>query len=147
MRGVARDVNVEIVFIPDPVQPVQKVGIYWCVDNVIVGDAVPVDAAEPYGEALQHGGHYEYWLRLKPSSPSELKLKEHAYDYYPRGRLVLFPERMTVRLYIDDCMDNDNLNDALDFFEHGQFNIEIEADSHYRCSRCNRNFMDENVWD
>ena len=146
MRGVAKEVNGEIIFIPDPVQPVLKVGIYWCVDNVIVGDAVPIDTAEPYGEALQYGGHYDYWLQMTPSSPSELKLKGHAYDYYPRGRLVVFPARKTVRLYVDGCMDNDDLNNALDFFGHDEFNIEIETDSHYRCSRCNRNFIDENIW-
>lgn len=142
MRGICKDINGEIVFTPDPIQPTLKVGIYWCVDNVIVGDAVTVDEAEPYGEALQHGGHYDYWLRLRPSTSAEKKLKCHAYDYYPRGRLIFFPMRKAVRLYIDSCLDNDNLNEALDFFEHGDFDIEIEKDEHYCCAGCNQHFME-----
>jgi hypothetical protein len=120
-----------------------KVGIYWSVDEVIVGAAVTLEMAEPYGDALQHGGHYEFWEKLHACTEAELKLKSHAYDFYPRGRVVCFPLRQTVRLYVDSCMDSDVLNAALDFFEHQEYEIEIETDEHYRCSRCNPNFMDE----
>jgi hypothetical protein len=111
------------------------------VDNVIVGAAVPVEQAEPYGDALQHGGHYEFWEGLMPKNESERKLKSHAYDYYPRGRKVLFPKRQTAtRLYADRCMNRDNLKDALAFFGHQEYRVEIEKDEHYRCSKCNRFF-------
>jgi hypothetical protein len=142
MRGIYKEVNWEVVLIPDSLQPVQNVGIFWCVDGKIVGDAVTIDEAEPYGDALQYGGHYEFWEMLKASNDAERKLKSHVYDYYPRGRMVFFPVRNTVRLYIDSCIDNDNLNDALSFFKHGEFQIEIENDQHYRCAGCNSNFME-----
>jgi hypothetical protein len=128
--------------IPDGTGPHIKVGIYWSVDDVIVGDAVYLHEAEEYGDALQHGGHYEFWEKLRPGNDVEWKLKSHAYDYYPRGRMVCFPKRQTVRIYVDPCMDNDVINEALDFFEHEEYQIEIENDAHYRCAGCNRHYME-----
>ena len=122
--------------------PNVKVGIYWSVDDVIIGDAVYLQEAEPYGDALQHGGHYEFWEKLQAGNDSERKFKSHAYDYYPRGRMVCFLKRETVRLYVDRCMDNDVLNAVLDFFEHRDYPIEIENDAHYRCAGCNRHFTE-----
>ena len=119
-----------------------KVGIYWSVDDVIVGDAVYLHEAEEYGDALQHGGHYEFWEKLRPGNDMERKLKSHSYDYYPRGRMISFPKRQTVRLYVDRCMDNDVINEALDFFEHQEYQIEIETDAHYRCAECNRHYLE-----
>lgn len=43
-----------------------KVGIFFIVDGESLVDAVPLEAAEPYGDALQHGGHYEFWESLVP---------------------------------------------------------------------------------
>jgi hypothetical protein len=118
------------------------VGIYWVVEGIVIGDAVPLEEAEPYGEALQHGGHYDYWCTLRPKTDAERKLKSGPYDYWPRGRLVFFPKRSTVRLYADPCLDNDDLNEVLDFFGHSGYRIEIEGDDHYRCSGCNPQFME-----
>ncbi len=141
MRGASKDVSGKIVFTPDPIQPELKIGIYWYVDDVIVGDAVTANYAEPYGDALQHGGHYEFWEQLKPGIDAERKLKSHAYDYYPRGRLVYFPKRKSVRIYVDSCLDNDAINAALDFFGHNKYQVEIESDEHYQCVGCNRHYL------
>ena len=119
-----------------------KVGIFWSVNGVIIGDAVEPEAAETYGEALQHGGHYEYWDNLVPTTGQERKFKSHAYDFYPRGRMVLFPERQTSRLYVDRCMDKDTIQAALHFFGHQVFRGEIEKDEHYQCAGCNRHYME-----
>ena len=48
------------------VPPQTRVGIYWFVMGVVIGDAVLLEEAEPYGEALQNGGHSDYWCRLRP---------------------------------------------------------------------------------
>ena len=127
--------------LPDGTGPHIKVGIYWSVDDVIVGDAVYLHEAEEYGDALQYSGHYDFWQNLKPSTDPEHKLKSHAYDYYPRGRLIFFPKRQIVRLYVDSCLDNDTINAALDFFAHQEYQIEIESDEHYQCARCNRHYV------
>jgi hypothetical protein len=126
----------------DGTGPHIKVGIYWSIDDVIVGNAVYLHEAEAYGDALQYGGHHGFWENLKPTTEAERKFKSHAYDYYPRGRMVFFRKRQTVRLYVDRCMDNDILNAALDFFEHQETQIEIETDDHYRCVGCNRHYLE-----
>jgi len=56
--------------------------------------------------------------------------------------MVSFPKRQTVRLYVDRCMDNDVINEALDFFEHQEYQIEIETDAHYRCAGCNPHYLE-----
>lgn len=122
--------------------PQTKVGIFWSVDGVIVGDAVWLQEAEAYGDALQYGGHYEYWGNLRAGNEAERKLKQHAYDYYPRGRMVFFLKRQTVRLYVDRCMNNDVTGHALDFFAQQGYEVEIEQDEHYRCAGCNPFFME-----
>lgn len=119
-----------------------KVGIFWAVDGVIVGEAVTLADAEEYGDALQHGGHYEFWENLKAATEAERAFKSHAYDYYPRGRMVCFPKRRTARLYMDRCMDKDVRNAALVFFAHQESAIEIEGDEHYRCAGCNRHYLE-----
>jgi len=119
-----------------------KVGIFWLVDNIIVGDAVNLDEALPYGEALQYGGHYEFWNKLKAGNDAEYKLKSDAYDYYPRGRMVCFPKRQTVRLYVDHCMNDDAVNSALAFFSPQGYEVEIDTDDHYRCAGCNPHYME-----
>ena len=35
-----------------------KVGIYLVMKNELVFAMVPTEKAEPYGDALQHGGHH-----------------------------------------------------------------------------------------
>jgi len=58
--------------------PDTKVGMFWCVERTVVGEAVPLSEAEPYGDALQHGGHYDFWLHLEPRIEVERRLKCHA---------------------------------------------------------------------
>lgn len=67
------------------------VGIYWCVESVIIGDAVSFDQAEESWEALQHGSHYDFWENLVSQNYAKQKLRARAYDAYPRGRVVYFP--------------------------------------------------------
>ena len=119
-----------------------KVGIFWLVDDVIIGDAVSQEEAEPYGDALQHGGHYEFWEGLVPGTVQERRFKSHAYDYYPRGRMVLFPLQRMVRLYVDGCLGNRAIKDALAYFGSVGYSVEIEQDWHYRCAACNPCFLE-----
>ncbi len=122
--------------------PQLQVGIYWVVAGQIIGDAVPLAQAEPYGDALQHGGHYEFWSDLQPESTAERQLKTRAYDFWPRGRLVFFPQRGTARLYVDPCLQNDDVDAVREFFGHSNPRIEIAWDEHYRCAECNHHYLD-----
>ena len=106
MRGNWKeDETGDIVFIPSGEMPNQQVGIYWFIDNEVIKDAVPYKDGEPYGEAIQHGGHYDFWQALQPTTEIERKLKSRAYDAYPRGRVIYFPKKNMCRIYHDFCLE------------------------------------------
>lgn len=119
-----------------------RVGIYWYVNGTVIGEAVTAEEAETYGDALQHGGHYEFWKKLAPETSVERKFKGHVYDYYPRGRMVFFPKRQTVRLYVDRCLALNAIAEVLQFFTKGESRLEIDMDEHYQCAGCNSRFME-----
>jgi hypothetical protein len=125
----------------DP-SPQIKVGIFWLVDDVIVSDAVNLDESEPYGEALQHGGHYEFWGNLNAANNTERKLKSHSYDYYPRGRVICFPKRITVTIYADSCLTPEALDRIIHLFSLEGRIVEVATDEHYCCSNCNRAYLE-----
>jgi len=126
----------------DTATPHTRVGIFWYVDDTVIGDTVELEDAEEYGDAFQQGGHHESWVRLTPVTGAKKKLKSHAYDYYPRGRMVFFPHGRTARLYVDECMNIASIAAVLKFFGHAHYRIEIKTDEHYRCSTCNKRFIE-----
>lgn len=65
-----------------------KVGIFFVVNGDLVFDAVPLEQGELYGDTVGFSGHYDYWEALAPKNPTEHLFKNHAYDYFPRGRVV-----------------------------------------------------------
>lgn len=127
----------------DPQMPLAaKVGMFWCVGEVVVGAAVPLDKAELYGDALQYGGHYDFWSALKPQTVMDRRFKSHAYDYYPRGRVVYFQTRQQFRMYVDGCLSDGDREAAVNFFGLAGTPLEIERDEHYQCARCNRRYLE-----
>jgi hypothetical protein len=68
-----------------------KVGIFFKVENDFLIDAVQLTEDEPYGEAIQYGGHYDFHESFATSTPHKHQFTAHDYDYYPRGRVVYFP--------------------------------------------------------
>lgn len=119
-----------------------KVGIFFKIQNDFLTDEVNVDAGEPYGEAIQHGGHHEFWEKLRPSNLRERQFKAHAYDYYPRGRVVYFPKAKTYRLYSDRCLSAEDICAVVGAFKLEGQPLEVAADEHYRCACCNPYYMD-----
>ena len=127
----------------DPQMPLAaKVGMFWCIEGTVVGEAVLLSEAEPYGDALQHGGHYDFWDELKPKTEIERRFKSHAYDYYPRGRVVYFQTRQQFRMYVDGCLSDGDREAAVNFFGLAGTPLEIERDEHYQCARCNRRYLE-----
>jgi len=120
-----------------------KVGIFFFIDGEILLDAVPVENGEPYGNAIQHGGHYEFWETLVPKTLTERKFKARAYDAYPRGRVVYFPEKNKYCIYHDRCLKlNTDVTTVIEKFGLEGADIELEKDEHYKCAGCNPYFMD-----
>lgn len=137
--GWREDENGEIVPVMDETLPdtSPRVGIFFFVGDKILMDAVPAEKGEPYGNAMQHGSHYEFWKSLVPQTMIERRFKARAYDAYPRGRVVYFPDRQKYRIYADSRLTMDEITLISELFELIGVNIEIETDEHYRCAKCN----------
>lgn len=119
-----------------------KVGIFFKVGNEFLIDAVPLAEGEPYGDAIQYGGHYDFHENVEPSTPRERRFKAHDYDYYPRGRVVCFPNKNTFTLYADPCLTPDDLNRIIGLFALEDQSIEVAEDEHYHCSTCNKSYLE-----
>lgn len=115
-----------------------KVGIFFRVSEAFLIDAVSVDAAEPYGDALQYSGHYDYHEALLPRTSVEYRFKAHDYDYYPRGRVVYFPKLNQFTLYTDPCLTKEELGRLLAMFGLDVQKVSVANDEHYRCAGCNK---------
>lgn len=114
-----------------------KVGIFFFVSGKIIIDAVPVEQGESYGDAIQHGGHYEFWEKLVPKNIAERNLKAWSYDAYPRGRVVCFPKRKIFRIYHDACLKPEKqIQKVVVKFELEGIKTELMKDAHYKCDRC-----------
>jgi hypothetical protein len=119
-----------------------QVGIFWLVDKEILTDAVCLSRAEPYGEALQYGGHYEFWDSLKPKTATQQRFKARAYDAYPRGRVVYFPKKKAFVIYADTCLIREDINAVARHFKIENLQFKIQTDEHYQCAGCNPYYAD-----
>jgi hypothetical protein len=119
-----------------------KVGIFFFVEGTILIDAVLVEEGESYGDAIQHGGHHEFWERLTPRTLPETRFKSRAYDAYPRGRVVYFPDKNKYVIYHDACLRHKELKIVAEKFGLEDSDMKLDRDEHYKCARCNPHFMD-----
>lgn len=118
-----------------------RVGIYFLVKGHILSESAALEHAEPYGDALQYGGHNDFHEDLRPQSPIEQLFKSMPYDYFPRGRVVYFQNRNIFRVYFDKCLSETDIQNVIGAFALDQQNIEIERDEHYQCAKCNRHYL------
>lgn len=118
-----------------------NVGIYFVVKGHILSESAVLEHAEPYGEVLQYGGHNDFHEALHPQSPIERLFKSMPYDYFPRGRVVHFPNRKIFRIYFDSCLSETDIQKVIETFGLGQQSVEIERDEHYQCAKCNRHYL------
>lgn len=125
-----------------------KVGIFWFIKteekDYVIANAVPCEKGEPYGVAIQYGGHYDFWEMLMPKSEVEKLLKSRSYDTYPRGRVVFFPDTETFRVYLDGCLTVADLTTVLRVFQldFNKFRITFKRDEHYQCAACNQHWVE-----
>jgi hypothetical protein len=115
----------------------ENVGIYFSVNGHILSDMVPVENGESYGNAIQHGGHYDFWKTLVPQNSTEGKFKSDGYDIHPRGRVVYLKKESIYRIYHDGCLVTGDLSKIKHHFGLDNANTKYERDEHYQCARCN----------
>ncbi|PPD55091.1 MAG: hypothetical protein CTY12_01925 [Methylotenera sp.] len=119
-----------------------RIGIFFVVDGALISDSIPVEQGQCYGDHVEHGAHYDYWLNLVPNTVAESLFKSHAYDYYPRGRAVFDVTHHQVKLYVDRCIDTAALSTIRASFLIPD-NTRVSYDEHYQCHHCNQMFVDD----
>lgn len=117
------------------------VGIYFVVRGEILIDAVELEKAEPYDDALQFGGHNDFHESLRPGSQTERLFKARPYDYFPRGRVVYFSTTKKFRMYFDRCLSKESLQEVIRQFGIEREDLELCPDEHYQCAGCNRRYL------
>lgn len=118
-----------------------KVGLFFKVGERILMDAVPLGEAERYGKALGSGGHYEYWMQLKPATDLEWEFKNGPYDRFPRGRVIYFSEQGRFVIYGDKCLSRRELVAIAELFDVPESEAKFCRDEHYQCAKCNHRFL------
>jgi hypothetical protein len=117
------------------------VGIFWCVDGVLVIDWTALDAAESYGDCLTHAaGHYERWETWRALGAARLaaagypaRISSSEYDDWPRGRIVFEAQARRFVLYADRRLQKPDIIEALKAaFGLTEAQIIVKSDSHYR---------------
>ena len=119
-----------------------RIGIFFVVDGVLISDSLSVEQCPQYEDYANHGAHYDYWSELEPTTITESAFKSHAYDYYPRGRVVFDVKHQQAKLYVDHCIDAAKLVAISAAFELPN-NARISYEEHYQCYHCNQMFIDD----
>ena len=117
-----------------------KVGIFFVVNGDLVCDAVQLQQGELYGDTVGFSGYYDYWQACVPQNQAEQLFKSHAYDYFPRGRVVYFKKSNSFRLYADLCMSKADIEKVVKAFQLSAYRL--ARDEHYQCARCNPEYID-----
>ena len=82
------------------------VGIFFLVDATWLIDAVPAVQGEPYGDAIEHGGHYGLLgiPRAQHSRGAPVRRATTTTSSPGAGSSVLFPPAaQTYRVCVDNC--------------------------------------------
>lgn len=117
-----------------------KVGIFFVVGGNLIFDAVLLEQGELYGDTVGFSGHYDYWQALIPQNPTGQIFKSHAYDYFPRGRVVYFKKSGSFKLYADRCIRNADIEKVAVTFQLPAYRL--ARDEHYQCANCNPEYID-----
>lgn len=117
-----------------------KVGIFFVMQEHLLIDVAPLAQGEPYGDAINFSGHFDYWEALNPTSAAEQLFKNHAYDHFPRGRVVYFNKTSSFKLYADRCITKVEIEKIAAAFQLPAYRL--ARDEHYQCAICNPDFMD-----
>jgi hypothetical protein len=123
---------------------VPLIGIFWRIRTsdaqpMLLADCVPVDGAEPYGDFLTHGGHYEFWSKLADMSGPQLRhdgfpdvAKWSEYEEWPRGRVVFHVPTSRFVVYADRKLRKPTkVESILRRFSLPADRTAIRGDSHY----------------
>ena len=126
--------------------PSPQVGIFWDVPNRqgstdLVAAAVPLAEAEAYGDCLGFPrGHFEVWTEWQRRGATTLArqslppaIVRHAYEHFPRGRIIHTAPEAIFTIYADRKLQNDELlAEIVRRFGLADQHLVVRSDAHYR---------------
>lgn len=128
-----------------PSAPEPQVGIFWLLPDratgMLVADSIPLQAAEPYGDALTFPqGHDEVWTRWQQLGARALAARglpltilHQEYDVVPRGRVVYHGPERHFTIYADrKLFEPATIARIVDRFGLAQQAWSLQPDAHYR---------------
>ena len=102
MRGYWKnDPSGDYIFVASGEKANQQVGVFWIVDDHVVKDAVPFGEVVPKDGMARHGDLAVIRPGLTDDSEIMGKLLHASGDTYPRGSVVVLPEKKVFRFYFD----------------------------------------------
>ena len=111
---------------------------FWIDGKILAFPNEPNDADDP-GTGIIDGkaGHATAYER----TPYQ---QEHDYDYWPRGRVVFDKNKNRSIVYLDRCIKNDEAvrSVIVDSFHLDPKKTSWKLDGHYKCHRCDPNYLD-----
>lgn len=126
--------------------PVPSVGLFWGVGTGhgpfrLVTAAVPLTAAEPYGDCLTDPrAHHAVWRDWRRQGATALArgglpvdIAAHPYEHFPRGRVVhRVPEALFI-IYADRRLQApDIVAELVRLFGLTGRRVDVHSDAHYR---------------
>lgn len=120
-------------------------GIFWVIDDTLISF---MEKENPYDFHSTDLLHIEEWKKIR--NQYKVNGKAVAYNYFPRGRVMLIPiyenskfEHFEAYIYIDKCIDNDNIrmNIINQFTLYNYCDVKFDGQlgvdgSHYICHNC-----------
>lgn len=120
-----------------------EVGIFFFVNSVVISEKAKLDRALSNELFIEHGEHYSFWLEYEPQTDAGRHFKSHAYDYFPRGRVVFDRKRSVFYLYVDRCLSKECIIGLTHHFGLPQGQVKMRRDEHYQCINCSRCYIDD----
>lgn len=109
------------------------VGLFFVVNNKLLLHSCSLEKAEKYGDFLNFPeSHMQIWDKFYYN-----KYKVD-FDYFPRGRIIYNIKENTYYIYYDKCLENSIRE--MNLIKQNE-NVKYLRDIHYKCSKCNKNYL------
>jgi hypothetical protein len=115
---------------------------YWSFKRPYI-DKVPLNKSTGDGAGVSHGDHPALW---KIVDAATRKLVGDSYSALPRGRVVFHPISGRFSLFADRCVPPDWIKEIARQFGLPEGCYDLRRDPHYRCQRCLRDFVSDDIF-
>lgn len=92
------------------------------------------------GMHINFSGHFDYWEALNPKRAVEQLFKNHAFDHFPRGRVVYLTKPAVSSFMLTVASQKLKLKKIAAAFQLPTY--QLARDEHYQCAICNPDYMD-----